>query len=282
MSYDEIVNAIASGFSQFSLGDALDIILIAVLLYNLIVWTKRTRAYQVLKGFGLLLVAYFASQILSLHTLSFLLGSVVQSGIIVVVILFQPEIRRAFEHIGRGKFFGRGVLVGFESSPEEAVRELHKAVMSMARRRIGALIVIEQNVALGDILATGTRVDGLISSALMENIFEPNTPLHDGAVIVRGDTILAAGCFLPLSDDVDIARELGTRHRAALGISGVSDSVTIVVSEETGIISSAQDGRLTRYIDSKALKDLLESLYLKEHGNAFAALMRRNKNGKRK
>ena len=125
-------------------------------------------------------------------------------------------------------------------------------------------------------------MDGLISSALIENIFEPNTPLHDGAVIIRGDTILAAGCFLPLSDDVDIARELGTRHRAALGISGVSDSVTIVVSEETGIVSSAQDGKLTRYIDSKALKDLLEGLYLKEHSNSFTALMRRNKNGKKK
>ena len=153
MSYDEIVNAIASGFSQFSLGDALDILLITVLVYNLVVWTKKTRAYQVLKGFGLLLLAYFASQILSLHTLSFLLGSVVQSGIIVVVILFQPEIRRAFEHIGRGKLFDRGAFSSFESSPEEAVRELHKAVMSMARRRVGALIVIEQSVALGDILA---------------------------------------------------------------------------------------------------------------------------------
>lgn len=134
----------------------------------------------------------------------------------------------------------------------------------MARRRVGALIVIEQTVALGDIISTGTRIEGLISSSLIENIFEPNTPLHDGAVIVRNDTIVAAGCFLPLSDDVDIARELGTRHRAALGISGVSDSITLVVSEETGIISVAQDGKLVRYIDSKALKDLLDSIYQKD------------------
>lgn len=281
MSYDEIVNAIASGFGQFSFGDALDIIIITWLLYKLIVWTKKTRAYQVLKGFGLIVGAYFLSQILALHTLSFLLGSLVQAGIVVVVILFQPEIRRAFEHIGRGSIFDKNVFTAFASSPNEIVRELHKAVMSMARRRVGALIVMEQTVALGDIIATGTRIEGVISSPLLENIFEPNTPLHDGAVIVRNDTILAAGCFLPLSDDVDIARELGTRHRAALGISGVSDSVTIVVSEETGIISVAQDGKLMRYIDSKALKDLLEGIYLKERSSAFSSLMRRTKNGKR-
>jgi len=260
MSYDEIVNAIASGFGQFSFGDAMDILIIAWLLYKLIIWTKETRAYQVVKGFAILSLSYFLSQIFALHTLSFLLGTLVQSGIIVIVILFQPEIRRAFEHIGRGRLFDRSVWTGFG--------------------RVGALIVLEQTVALGDIISTGTRIEGLVSSSLIENIFEPNTPLHDGAVIIRNDTIVAAGCFLPLSDDVDIARELGTRHRAALGISGVSDSVTLVVSEETGIISVAQDGKLMRYIDSKALKDLLDNVYQKDRSNSFAWLVRRNKDGK--
>ncbi|HPY36536.1 MAG TPA: diadenylate cyclase CdaA [Clostridia bacterium] len=279
MSYDEIANAIASGFGQFSFGDALDILIIAWLFYKLIVWTKETRAYQVLKGFAILYLSYFISQLLSLYTLSAILGAIVQSGLIVVVILFQPEIRRAFEHIGRGKLFDRSIWAGFASDQGEIVRELHKAVLSMARRHVGALIVIEQSVALGDIISTGTRIQGVVSGALLENIFEPNAQLHDGAVIIRNDTIIAAGCFLPLSDDMDIARELGTRHRAALGISSVSDSITLVVSEETGIISVAQDGKLVRYIDAKALKDLLDGIYQKERGTSFAWFARRIKNG---
>lgn len=281
MSFSEIVNAIASGFMQFSFMDALDIIIISVILYKLIVWTKETRAYQVLKGFGMLFLAYFAAQLLSLNTLSFILSALVQSGFVLVVILFQPEIRRAFEHIGRGRIFDKTMWKGLVGDSANTMQELQRAVQNLARRRVGALVVIEKNVALGDISATGTRIDGVVSSALVENIFEPNTPLHDGAVILRGNTLVAAGCFLPLSDDIDLARELGTRHRAALGISGVSDSVTLVVSEETGIISYAQDGKLTRYVDSKALTNLLESIYLSESGGSFAWFGRRSKNGER-
>lgn len=279
MTFDEIVNAISSGFGEFSFGDAVDILVIAFLVYKLIVWTKETRAYQVLKGFALLLVAYFASQIFSLSTLNFLLATVMQSVIVVVVILFQPEIRRAFEHIGRGKIFDKNTLMGAEKEQNDVVRELQKAILNMARRRIGALIVIEQRVALGDIIDTGTRVGAVISSALIENIFEPNTPLHDGAVIIRDNSIIAAACFLPLSDDIDIARELGTRHRAALGISAVSDSVTLVVSEETGVISCARDGKLIRYIDAKALKDLLDGIFIKQKNNSLIQRFRRNKDG---
>ncbi|MDR1620403.1 MAG: diadenylate cyclase CdaA, partial [Clostridiales bacterium] len=234
MAYEEIINAISSGFMQFSFGDAVDILIISWLIYKLIIWTRETRAYQVLKGFAILLLINFASQLLSLHTLGYLLGTLVQSGIFLIVILFQPEIRRAFEHIGRGRIFDNNIWKGIVAGSPDTVRELIRAVQDLSRRRVGALLVIEQNVALGDIISTGTRVNGVISSALIENIFEPNTPLHDGAVIIRNDTIIAASCYLPLSDDTDIARELGTRHRAALGISAVSDSVTIVVSEETG------------------------------------------------
>lgn len=276
-TYDDIIKVIGSGFSQFSFGDALDILIIAVLLYKLITWTKETRAYQVLKGFAILFLCYFLSQLFSLHTLNWLLGSVVQSGVLVIAILFQPELRRAFEHIGRGKIFDKNAWVNVTVEGSDVVREIQKAVLNMARRRVGALIVIEQRVALGDILATGTRINGMITGALIENIFEPNTPLHDGAMVIRGETIIAAACILPLSDDVDIGRELGTRHRAALGVSGVSDSITIVVSEETGIISVARDGKLVRYIDAKALKDLLDSIFLKQSSGSFSWIKRRNK-----
>lgn len=279
MPYDEIVNAITSGFMQFSFYDALDIIIMTWVVYKLIVWTKETRAYQVLKGFGLLFLAYFLTQLLSLNILGFVLGAIVQSGIIVVVILFQPEIRRAFEYIGRGRVFDRSMWKGIVSDSKEVVGEIKRAINNMSRRRVGALIVIEQNVALGDIISTGTRINAVISGALLENIFEPNTPLHDGAIIIRNNTIIAAGCFLPLYEDMGVARELGTRHRAALGISAVSDSVTLVVSEETGIISYAQDGKLTRYIDDKALTDLLESIFNTDYNGSFSWLKRRGKNG---
>ena len=264
MSYNDIIKALISGFSQISWLDVLDIVIIAILIYKLIVWTRETRAFEVLKGIGLLFLCSIASQILSLTTLSWLLDSIVKSGsiIIVLVILFQPEIRRMLEKLGRsGKRLGKGLFDASEMRGSELVRDMHATLLSLSRRRVGALIVFEQKTGLGDIIGTGTRIDGLLSGALIENIFEPNTPLHDGAVIVRGSTLVAAGCFLPLSDDMSVSRELGTRHRAALGVSIVSDSITIVVSEETGAISIARDGKLMRYIDSKALKNVLESLF---------------------
>lgn len=271
MSYNDIIKAIGSGFAQFSLLDLLDIAIIAVLLYKLIVWTKETRAYEVLKGIGLLFLCSIVSTLFQLNTLSWLLDSVLTSGsiIIVLIILFQPEIRRVLEKLGRsGKRLGKGWLEDSLLASNELVRDMQNAILSMSRRRVGALIVVEQKTGLGDIIGTGTRIEGILSGALLENIFEPNTPLHDGAVIVRGPMLVAAGCFLPLSDDLTVSRELGTRHRAALGISTVSDSVTIVVSEETGAISMARDGKLVRYIDAKALHDILEELFLqKDNGN---------------
>lgn len=268
MSYDVLVKTISSGMTQFRWTDAIDILLIAILLYRLLLLTKETRAYQVLKGVGMLFIAALVSDTLQLTTLNWLISSVLSSGIIVAVVLFQPEIRRALEHIGRGKIFTGELFSRFEPESNEIVNELHTAVMHMAKRRVGALIVIERHTRLGEIISTGTRIDGVISAPLIENIFEPNTPLHDGAVVIRDEMIIAAACFLPLSEDITVSRELGTRHRAALGISSVSDSVTIVVSEETGIISFAREGKLIRYIDDKALRDLLESIFMKENGNA--------------
>jgi diadenylate cyclase len=283
LSYDEVIKAISSGFAQFTWLDALDIIIIFLLLYKLIVWTKETRAYEVLKGIGLLFLCSVASQLLQLNTLSWLLDAFLKSGsiIIVLVVLFQPEFRRVLERLGRGgKSIGSALFDAATLSSVEMIQDVQRAILSMSRRRVGALIVVEQKTGLGDIINTGTPVDGLLSGALLENIFEPNTPLHDGAVIVRGSRIAAAGCFLPLSDDMNLARELGTRHRAALGVSTVSDSVTIVVSEETGAISLARDGKLVRYIDAKALHDILEQLFLQKNTAPFFWTKRREKNDK--
>lgn len=283
MSYDEVIKAISSGFAQFTWLDALDIIIIFILLYKLIIWTKETRAYEVLKGIGLLFLCSVASQLLQLNTLSWLLDAFLKSGsiIIVLVVLFQPEFRRVLERLGRGgKSIGSALFDAATLSSVEMIQDVQRAILSMSRRRVGALIVVEQKTGLGDIINTGTPVDGLLSGALLENIFEPNTPLHDGAVIVRGSRVAAAGCFLPLSDDMNLARELGTRHRAALGVSTVSDSVTIVVSEETGAISLARDGKLVRYIDAKALHDILEQLFLQKNTVPFFWTKRREKNDK--
>ena len=272
MSYNSITKALASGFSQFSILDFLDIVIIAVLIYKLIVWTKETRAYEVLKGVGLLFLCSIVSQLLSLSILSWLLDSILTSGSIIIVlfILFQPEIRRVLEKLGRsGKRLGSAWLDASSMQNTALIRDMQTAILSLSHRRVGALIVFEQKTGLGDLVGTGTRIEGLLSGALIENIFEPNTPLHDGAVIVRGSTLIAAGCFLPLSDDLTVSRELGTRHRAALGVSSVSDSITIIVSEETGAISIARDGKLVRYIDAKALNNVLESLFL-QAGNASA------------
>ncbi len=281
MSFDVLVKAITSGFTQIRLEDFVDIAIIAFFLYKLIILTKETRAFQLLKGIAFLFVAAIISETLQLHTLSWVLNSVLASGIVVLAVLFQPELRRALEHIGRGKIFNNGLLQNFKPEENEIVSEMQLAIMSLAKRRVGALIVIEQRTGLGDIIATGTRIDGIISAPLIENIFEPNTPLHDGAVIIRDGAIVAAACFLPLAEDIAVARELGTRHRAALGVSSVSDSVTIVVSEETGVISFAREGKLVRYIDQKALHDLLESIFVgKEAAGTLNIFKRRAKHEK--
>lgn len=278
MSYDVFAKAIASGLSQIRILDLIDIIVIAIIIYKLIVLTKETRAYQVLKGMGILFLCAVVCDLLQIQTLSWLLSSFLSSGLILAVVLFQPEFRRALEHIGRGNLFDKSVLNGFSQEDSTIVSELQLAITDLAKRRVGALIVIEQKTALGDIAATGTRIDGVISAPLVENIFEPNTPLHDGAMIIRDRQIIAAACILPLAENMSVARELGTRHRAALGISTVSDSITIVVSEETGVISYARDGKLVRYVDNRALKDLLETIFVRGGASPLVLLKRRVKN----
>ena len=257
MSFEEILKTLGSGLGQFGWNDLLDIAILTVLLYKLIVWTKDTRAYEVIKGVGLLIVASVATQLLSMYTLNWLLDS--------------PEIRRVLERLGRsGKAIGKLISEAGNMGVEDLIDDLQKTILRLSRRRVGALIVFEQKTGLGDIISTGTAIEGRVSGALIENIFEPNTPLHDGAVICRGSTLVAAACFLPLSEETGISRELGTRHRAALGVSTVSDCLVLVVSEETGAISLAHDGKLIRYLDSLALRNVLESVFLKKNINALS------------
>ncbi|MBQ3552492.1 MAG: diadenylate cyclase CdaA [Clostridia bacterium] len=269
MSIGDLLKTIASGFSQFSVADAFDILLISILIYALMSITSGTRAYQVLKGVGIILIVTFICELFDFAVINWLLGSVLVSGILIIIVLFQPELRRALEFIGRRTVFEKGTASSESQYGIYSVNAIHRAVLSLSKRKVGALIVIEQKTGLEDIISNGVRIDGILSDQLLENIFEPKTPLHDGAVIIRGDTIVAASCFLPLSDDSNISKELGTRHRASIGISANSDSITIVVSEETGTISIAKDGRLTRYIDSSALKDTLDSIYITPNKNGI-------------
>ena len=243
--------------------DIVDILVVSIIFYSLLRLIRSTSAARVARAILLLLAITLLTDVLNLYTLNWLLNKILEVGAIALIIVFQPELRRALEHIGRGNLFSReffGSII--DNGSEDTVREMHQAITDLAKRRVGALIVIEQRTGLGDIINTGTLIEGRISAPLIENIFEPNTPLHDGAMIIRNNEIVAAACILPLVEDIAVARELGTRHRAGLGISSVSDSITIIVSEETGVISMARDGKLVRYIDSKALRNLLESIFI--------------------
>lgn len=256
---------VRNSVTQFTIRDAVDIALVTVFIYYILKLARQTRAIQVLKGLGIMLAAAVASQWLNLSAFAAVLNYIIASGPILLVIIFLPEIRRAFEQLGRSRLFDKpGEQKDGTVDLSESAREMFRVIMLFAKRRIGALIVVEQQTALGDIIDTGTRLNAEISAYLLENIFTPNTPLHDGAAVIRGERITAAGCFLPLSENKEISRMLGTRHRAALGMSEVSDAVVLVVSEETGIISVASAGKLTRYLDTKALQEVLDQLFSKE------------------
>ncbi len=242
-----------------------DVAILAVLIYNFIKLVMHTRSNSLFKGIAVVLVTAWLSGMLRFNALTWLLNQIISMGLLVLVILFQPEFRRALEQIGRSRFMRR--VIGLSTRRQEAeqveqpVAEIVRAMGDMARKKIGALIVIERHTGLGDVIETGTRVDAEISAPLIENIFEPNTPLHDGAMIIRSRRINAAACILPLSEDTSISRDLGTRHRAAIGITETTDAVSLIVSEETGIISMAREGRLTRHLDARSLTILLTELF---------------------
>jgi diadenylate cyclase len=273
----------ASLFIQPNWRDWLDILLVCVLIYQLIKLLMRTRANSVFKGIAIILVMAWVSDRLQLHTISWALQLIINTGIIVLVILFQPELRRGLDQIGRSRITKQVFNTQRRQLAQHSdlvVSEMVKALTNMSRKRIGALIVIERQTSLSDVAESGTRVDAEISDPLIENIFEPNTPLHDGAIIIRNERILAAACILQLSDDHSISRELGTRHRAAIGMTESTDAVTLIVSEETGIISMAREGRLTRYLDTKSLTILLTELFAPDSLSPSWLSLLRRKEGK--
>lgn len=256
---EQLFESIKNSILDFTVGDIVDIVLLALVIYWLLKLTSKTRAIQVLKGLGIILLAAWIADFLGLVGITWLLNYVLTAGAVLIVILFQPELRRALAHIGRGRI---DLVSSKVTYAQDTVENLLKAILNMSKKRIGALIVFERKTGLRDVVESGTRIGASISSELIENLFYVGSPLHDGAVIISESTIVAAGCFLPLSDNKQIGQELGTRHRAALGVSEVSDSITIIISEETGVISMAQDGKLIRYLDTKAIKDILEEIYM--------------------
>ncbi|NLK78711.1 MAG: TIGR00159 family protein [Clostridiales bacterium] len=241
--------------------DVVEIIIISFLVYKILVWFKKTRAWNLLKGIIVVVMFVMLAAMFRMNTILWIVSKTINVMVIAIVIVFQPELRRALEQLGQKSFFTS--LFSFESQKnqerfsERTANEIVKACYEMAKVKTGALIVIEQNIVLGEYERTGIKLDSLVSSQLLINIFEHNTPLHDGAIIVRGERIVSATCYLPLSDNMGLSKELGTRHRAAVGISEVSDALTIVVSEETGNVSIAIGGELYRNVDAEYLRGKL-------------------------
>lgn len=249
--------------------DYIDILIIAFLIYQLVLLTRQTRAIQVLKGLAVIIVASYLSELVGLTALNWVLRSILNNGVIALLILFQPELRRALEQIGRSAKLDRSTQ---QDESARIVEEITQCLLRLSKRRVGALIVFEQRTGLKDVMETGTVIDASISAPLLENIFEPNTPLHDGAVIICGQRVAAAACVLTLSDSSTISRDLGTRHRAALGVSETTDSTVFIVSEETGIISMARGGKLTRHLDGEAIRKLLRGMYHEDHSRIWHLL----------
>lgn len=259
------INSFFGGFFDMifsmSLNDIIDILIVAYIFYKIFMFIKDTRAEQVLKGIVLLFVATQISEILKLHTLYWLLIKALDLGFIAALVIFQPELRAGLEHIGRTKFnfFSKNSISASEEIFNKTIEEIVEALYSLSRQKIGALIILERQTKIGDIINTGTSIDGAISRQLLINIFIPNTPLHDGAVVIRDSQIKAAACFLPLTQSKDLSKDLGTRHRAAVGVSEVSDCISLIVSEETGDVSIAKAGKLYRNISKERMMNILRS-----------------------
>lgn len=273
MGSDAMEDAIKTLFEEYSdmyippvgFSDVIEIIIIAYILYHIIVWIKDTRAWTLLKGILVLILLFIVAELLKLKTIIWIVSKTISVGVIALVVIFQPELRRALEQLGQQKFIS-GILPfddnrdKNEKFSEKTVNELVKAAYELGKAKTGALIVIEQDNVLNEYVRTGIDVDAILTSQLLINIFEHNTPLHDGAVIVRGDRVVAATCYLPLSDNMKLSKELGTRHRAGVGVSEVTDSFTIIVSEETGKVSIALGGELIRNVDRDSLFNKLNYL----------------------
>ncbi|MCI5920216.1 MAG: diadenylate cyclase CdaA [Roseburia sp.] len=270
-----------------SITDVVEICIISFLFYQVLLWIKNTRAWMLLKGILVILTFVLIAAIFQMNTILWLAEKTFSVGVVALVVIFQPEMRKALENLGRKNFLASIIPIDFskgtnEKFSDKTINELVKASFEMGKVKTGALIVVEDEIVLSEYERTGITVDGVLTSQLLINIFEKNTPLHDGAVIVRGDRVISATCYLPLSDSMTISKDLGTRHRAALGISEVSDSLTIVVSEETGKVSIALSGELYRNVDADFLRNKLAYIQKREQDiSKIESWKRRLKNVKK-
>ena len=274
----EYLKNFSTYFPTMDIGDIAEILIIALLLYYLMVWMKSTRAWALMKGiiviFAFLLFAYFCK----MSTILWMAENVLGFAVTALIVVLQPELRSVLEQLGKKSILTS--VLPFETNrkeenvfSEKTINEIVKACVEMSKVKTGALIVIEQKVSVQEYERTGIEVDGVVSSQLLINIFEHNTPLHDGAVIVRGNRVVSATCYLPLSDNMGLGKELGTRHRAGVGISEVSDSLTVIVSEETGAISVAHEGELTRNLNAEALRERMERILNKSGEDSKSKLI---------
>ncbi len=267
---ESIIQAIQDTFYFLSLPrmtliDLVEVIIIAFALYHIILWMRKTRAWNLFKGIVVLLLCYLIAYFLDMSTILWIFNRTLAIGITALAVVFQPELRKALEELGRKNFVAS--IIPFDDTKDKverfsdrSINEIVKATVELARAKTGALITLEKDISLAEYERTGINIDSAISSQLLINIFEHNTPLHDGAVILREDRVVSATCYLPLSDNLGLSKELGTRHRAGVGISEVSDSTTVIVSEETGKISVAVRGKLLRNVDGELLKKKLGEL----------------------
>lgn len=261
LGVDDLLARILEALAQISVRDVIDIIIVYYVFYRLLLLIRDTRAVQLIKGLLLLLAATVTSDRLQLWTLNWLLTQTIAAGFIAIPIVFWPELRRALEQLGRARFLNQRLPLSVEDAGwEHAIGELVTSVGILSKNKIGALIVLERETGLSEYVETGTRIDAIVSSALLTNTFIPNTPLHDGAVIIGRGRMLAAGCYLPLTTNPFLDKELGTRHRAGIGITEETDALSVIVSEETGTISLASDGQISRHLDPKSLQQKLEEL----------------------
>ncbi|MBO5336043.1 MAG: diadenylate cyclase CdaA [Lachnospiraceae bacterium] len=265
---DKVIDSLKNSgtyFTKMDMGDLVEILIIALLLYYILVWMKTTRAWSLLKGMIVICAFLLLADFCEMTTILWMAQNVLSFAVMALIVVLQPELRNALEQLGKKSLLS--TVLPFDTNKknesafsEKTINEITKACVEMGKVKTGALIVIEQKVSLKEYERTGIDVDGIVSSQLLINIFEHNTPLHDGAVLIRGNRVVSATCYLPLSDNLGLSKELGTRHRAGVGISEASDSLTIIVSEETGNISVAYEGKLTRNLNAEGLRSQMHRI----------------------
>ena len=278
-----MLSSIQSIMSNFRPEDALDIAIVSYIVYKMIGFIRETRAMQLIRGLVIIIVAFFVSDIFNLYLLNWLLKSLFTMGLFAVVVLFQPELRRALEQVGRKNLMNTNSFRNIDKNKAvETVDSLVSAIDDFSATRTGALIAIERETMLNDIIETGVVVDAEISIRLLGNLFYEGSPLHDGGVIIRGARIHAASCVFPLTEKKNIGRNLGTRHRAGVGLSEVCDALIIIVSEETGVVSIAEDGKICRFVDLKTIEKMLLNMYLPSERGMYGRVAKlvRRKGGK--